>query len=165
MAFNMSMGVRKGNKALKARLEEVLTAKQAEIRAIEDPALSQLRVGVHADTPVVELLKKAGISNVVTYSLSEGSLGQVVTDVLDRKIDAAVVWAPLAGFFIWQFDAEHRLTAIPLATVLPAPAPFQALDETQPLAYAQRCQQFLHGVLESYGVVPAQLLTAWPNSR
>lgn len=135
------------------------------VQSLEDPVLPKLRVGVHTDTPVVELLKKAGVSNLTAYSLTEGNLGQVVADVLDRKVDVAVVWAPIAGFFIWQLDTEHHLTAVPLATVLPAPAPFQASGETQALAYAQRCQQFLHGVLESYGVVPAQLLTAGSNSR
>jgi mxaJ protein len=45
MSFNMSMGVRRGNKALKARLEEILTAKQAEIRAIlEDYGVPLLEV-------------------------------------------------------------------------------------------------------------------------
>lgn len=134
------------------------------VQSLEDPALSKLRVGVNADTPVVDLLKKARASNVVTYSLSEGPLGQVVTDVLDQKIDVAVVWAPLAGFFIWQSDTEHRLTAVPLAAVLQAPTAFQASGD-QALTYVQRCQQFLHGVLESYGVVPAQVLTAGSNSR
>jgi len=135
------------------------------VQSLADPALSKLRVGVNADTPVVELLKKAGVSNVTTYSLSEGALGQIVTDVLDRKIDVAVVWAPLAGFFIWQSDTEHRLTAVPLATVLTAPAAFQASGEVQAMTYVQRCQQFLHGVLESYGVVPSQVLTAGANAR
>ncbi|MCS7312978.1 MAG: c-type cytochrome [Acidobacteria bacterium] len=134
------------------------------IRSLEDIALSKLRVGVNADTPVVDLLKKAGASNVTTYSLSEGSLGQIVTDVLDQKIDVAVVWAPLAGFFIWQSDSEHRLTAIPLAMVLTAPTPFHSAEASS-MTYVQRCQQFLHGVLESYGVVPAQVLTAGSNAH
>ncbi len=85
---------------LKDRLEEV--------RSLDDPRLKTLKVGVQVNTPPHLGLGRRGIvgDNVVAYQLMYDSIahpedypGKQVEDLLAGRIDVALVWGPIAGYF------------------------------------------------------------------
>jgi mxaJ protein len=90
------------------------------IESFEDPALRQLRIAVQlagddgANPPPIDALTQRGIvGNVVGYSLYEARRDgepALVRDLLDGKVDIAIVWGPLAG----HASKRHReLVATP----------------------------------------------------
>ena len=98
-----------------------------EIRSLDDPRLTRLRVGVQlagkdsSNTPPAHALSRRRIvSNVVGYTLY-GDYGEpnpparIVDAVARGDIDVAIVWGPLAGFF-----ASRENVPLTLAPVTPA---------------------------------------------
>jgi len=83
-----------------------LYAKDGEfrVRSWDDPVLRRARIGVVAATPPGDALVRKGlIRNVVSYrltiDLTAEHPGQIVEDVAAGRIDVAVVWGPIAGYF------------------------------------------------------------------
>ena len=79
-----------------------------EVRSLDDPRLKTLRVGVQVNTPPHIALARRGIvgSNVVGYQLMYDSIahpedypGKQVEDLIAGRIDVALVWGPIAGYF------------------------------------------------------------------
>jgi len=80
----------------------------AEIRSMDDPILKTLKVGVQVNTPPHLALGQRGIvgDNVVAYQLMfdsnahpEDYPGKEVEDLMAGRIDVALVWGPIAGYF------------------------------------------------------------------
>lgn len=85
------------------------------------PILRKVRVGVHLNTPPHVLLAEHGIvENVTAYPLSydpqfhpEDYPGKLVEDLLAGKVDVAVVWGPIAGYFAKKKGASLRIVPVP----------------------------------------------------
>jgi len=89
------------------------------ITSLDDPALRSLRVGVHligddyANSPAAHSLARRGItSNVVGYTVygdysQPNPPAQLIEAVEKGKVDVAIAWGPLAGYFA-------RKSAVPL---------------------------------------------------
>ncbi len=134
------------------------------IESIEDPILLSLRVGVPAGTPAADLAQKHRLLRRVDYPATLAALRQAIIDVLARKIDATLLWAPLAGLLVIELDPGHRLSMLPLAESMPPPATFSSPSDSSAVSErVVRCRDEVQGTLEAYGVVPAELL-APPNS-
>lgn len=94
--------------------------KEFKIQSLEDPILKKLRIGVHVNTPPSEILAQNGIiGNIVGYSLiydpefhPEDYPGKVVEDLINGKVDVAVVWGPIAGYFAKKKNAPLRIVPI-----------------------------------------------------
>ena len=80
----------------------------SEIRSLDDPQLKTLKVGVQVNTPPHNALGQRGIvgDNVVAYQLlfdpnehPEDYPGREIEDLLAGRIDVALVWGPIAGYF------------------------------------------------------------------
>lgn len=80
----------------------------AEVRSLDDPRLKTLKVGVQVNTPPHLALGQRGIvgDNVVAYQLMfdsnyhpEEYPGREVEDLIAGRIDVALVWGPIAGYF------------------------------------------------------------------
>lgn len=78
------------------------------IRSLDDPQLKTLKVGVQVNTPPHNALGQRGIvgDNVVAYQLMfdpnvhpEDYPGREIEDLLAGRIDVALVWGPIAGYF------------------------------------------------------------------
>lgn len=108
------------------------------ISSFDDPALHQLKIGVHligddyANSPPAHLLSMKGIvNNVVGYSIfgnyaDDSPPGKIIAAVAAGEIDVAIVWGPIAGYFA-------KRQTIPLTLV---PVPSDAGSSTLPLAYS-----------------------------
>jgi mxaJ protein len=78
------------------------------IRSLDDPSLRRLKVGVEVNTPPHDALGRRGIvgDNIVGYQLMfdsnfhpEDYPGKIVEDLIAGRIDVALVWGPIAGYF------------------------------------------------------------------
>ena len=83
------------------RAEDAITA-----RSVGDPALAGKRFGIIAATPPTNLLLKHQLlDRTESYSrATESHFGtpdrQMIQDLLDHKIDVALLWGPVAGYAI-----------------------------------------------------------------
>ncbi|MCS7313545.1 MAG: c-type cytochrome, partial [Acidobacteria bacterium] len=128
----------------------------------QDPNLSHLRVGLLTDTPAETIAAHYKFTRVVPYPLSPAGACALFADLHKGKIDAVLTWAPLAGYFVALTDEENRLQALPVPQPLPAPQWPKSASEGTSVSDSDllRCADRIQDVLESYGVPPAELLTA-----
>ncbi|MER9872400.1 substrate-binding domain-containing protein [Mesorhizobium sp. M0195] len=89
------------------------------IETIEDPKLSGKRIGVVESTPptanmaATKLLRTAKIYPLAVDTRVTPSMGEVmIKDLLAGKIDAAVLWGPMAGYYARELGAD--ITIVPL---------------------------------------------------
>jgi mxaJ protein len=92
-----------------------------EVTSLDDPILTQLKIGVHVNTPPHDALAERGIvgDNVVAYRLfhtpqadPQEYLGQIIEDLLAAKIDVALVWGPFAGYYAKKSSAPLQLVPL-----------------------------------------------------
>ena len=101
----------------KDRKLDVASAEQ--FLALDKAALSGLRIGVYERTPAVDWLKKHKLlDQAVPYRLLNPDPnhypGKIIDDDLVKgKIDAAVVWGPIGGYFARRI-ASPELVVLPL---------------------------------------------------
>lgn len=99
------------------RAEDGITA-----TAIGDPTFAGKRFGLIAGTPPTDLLLRHHLlAQTVSYSLLidtryESPSRQMLQDLVDKKIDASLLWGPYAGYYIAE---EH----LPLRAELLASEP------------------------------------------
>jgi len=97
------------------------------IRSFDDPALQSAKIGVHVIddgfTPAAQELATRGlVKNVVGYSIfgnlaTENPAADLIRAVADGKVDVAVAWGPLAGYFAQHSAIPLQLTPICAASV------------------------------------------------
>jgi len=93
-----------------------------DISSLDDPRLKTLRVGVQVNTPPHVALGERGIvgDNVTAYQLMfdpgahpEDYPGKEIEDLMAGRIDVALVWGPIAGYFQKKKAAES-LAVVPI---------------------------------------------------
>ena len=93
------------------------------ITGLDDPALKTMKIGVHlyaADgensPPAMALSSHGVVGNLVGFSTTYiGGMNQpddIIRAVVDRKVDVAFVWGPIAGYYAKQIGADLQLTPI-----------------------------------------------------
>jgi len=100
--------------------------RRLDVKSLDDPKLRTLKVGVQligddmANTPPAHALANRGIiNNVVGYTVygdyrHAHPASQIIDGIVNRDVDIAVVWGPLAGYFAQR-------SAIPLDVVPVSP--------------------------------------------
>jgi mxaJ protein len=142
-----------------------------EIRSLDDPRLKSLKVGVQANTPPHVALGERGIvgDNVVAYQLMfdsnahpEDYPGKEVEDLIAGRIDVALVWGPIAGYF-QKKKGEASLVLVPIEDPHNPAAPF-AFDISMGVRKADaelktrleealdRRRDEIRAILENFGV-------------
>lgn len=145
-----------------------------QISSFDDPRLRTLRIGVHVlgeqndSLPPVHAFTSRGIvRNLVGFSIF-GNLNEknppadLIKAVADGKVDIAVAWGPLAGYFMRQSRVPLEITPINGDPTLPN-LPFhfdiaigvregdQALKQSLDAELARR-RATIHKILNSYGI-------------
>ena len=101
----------------KGRKLDVASAEQ--FLALDKSVLSGLKIGVYQRTPAVDWLKKHMLlGQAVPYRLLNADPnhypGKIIDDdLVNGKIDAAVVWGPIGGYFARRI-ASPELVVLPL---------------------------------------------------
>jgi mxaJ protein len=102
------------------------TRDRLTIKSLDDAVLRTVRIGVHlvgddySNTPPAHALSARGIiDNVRGYTLygdynSPNPPADILKALVDREIDVAIVWGPLAGYF-----AQHLREPLTLTPVSP----------------------------------------------
>jgi ABC-type amino acid transport substrate-binding protein len=73
---------------------------------LDDPRLKDLHIGVISGTPPSDLLLRHGLmAKARPYPLTvdtrvDAPSHRMLADIVDKTIDAGVLWGPLAGYFI-----------------------------------------------------------------
>ncbi|MEX6506767.1 substrate-binding domain-containing protein [Jiella sp. M17.18] len=145
-----------------------------DFSSIRSPELKTLRIGVHligddgANTPPVEVLGREGIvDNVVGYMIygdyrESSPPERILDDVANGKLDVAIVWGPLAGYYAKHSKVPLKVTPV-TGTEAFMPLVFQYRigmgvrkdDEALRLklnAVIARHQDEIDALLDSYGV-------------
>lgn len=78
--------------------------KGLQIKSLDDPILKEVKIGVYANTPPHIALSERGITkNVVGYEVfydpQDNYPGKIIDDLAAGKIDVAIVWGAIAGYF------------------------------------------------------------------
>jgi mxaJ protein len=103
----------------------------APVQSLDDPRLKTLKVGVQVNTPPHLALGQRGIvgDNVVAYQLMfdsnyhpEEYPGREVEDLIAGRIDVALVWGPIAGYF--QKKKAAALVVVPIDDPKDSGTPF-----------------------------------------
>lgn len=94
------------------------------IASLDDPRLRALRIGVHvlgeADDslpPVHALISRGIVRNLVGFSIfgnlaEKNPAADLIQAVIDKTVDVAVAWGPLAGYFSLNSPVPLTLTPI-----------------------------------------------------
>jgi mxaJ protein len=143
-----------------------------EVRSLDDPVLRELQIGVHVQvggsgvSPGTHALVSRGlIRNQVGFTpdySKPNPLLSIVEAVAEGKVDVAIVWGPVAGYF-----AKQQLIRLELVPVTPEiDLPFmpmvfpisigvrpgdEALRDELNAALARRWDE-IQAILEEYGV-------------
>jgi mxaJ protein len=90
------------------------------ITSLDAPELKMLRIGVYANTPVEESLARRGLLDHLTaYSLFFDPTGdrdrpaKLLDDLVAGKVDVAIPWGPLAGYYAKKLNAPIEMQALP----------------------------------------------------
>ena len=143
-----------------------------QVKSLDDPILKQLKIGVYINSPPAEALaEKDIVKNVVGYNLlydyKQDRPGKIIEDLIAGEIDVAVVWGPVAGYFVKKLNVSY-LEIVPLQGGDPG-TPFtfefsmgvregnKALKAQLEQALSKR-QAEIRKILEDYGVPLLPLL-------
>lgn len=153
-----------------------------KIKSMDDPTLHHLRIGVHITgdeednlPPVNALISRGIVRNMVGFNIygknfdEKNPSADLIRAVADKKVDIAIAWGPMAGYFARRSAVPLQVT--PVDVVSPNPnIPFTfaismgvrqgdtvLLDRLNTEIQQHRAQ--IQHMLESYGV---PLLTAKP---
>jgi quinoprotein dehydrogenase-associated probable ABC transporter substrate-binding protein len=93
------------------------------VTGLDDSALKTMKIGVHLfaadgeNTPPAMALSSHGVvGNLVGFSTTyAGGMNKpedIVRAVVDRTVDVAIVWGPIAGYYAKQIGADLQLTPV-----------------------------------------------------
>lgn len=138
-----------------------------EVDSLDDPALEDLKIGIIARTPPVNMLVRRGLlDNIESYDLMVDTrhyapTRDLVADLVAEEIDVALAWGPLAGY--WASQQEQPIRLVPLTADPGSKVGLQydiamGLRRREP-SWAERLNTFLAehdqeivALLEDYGV-------------
>src|SRR3954471_13909275 len=97
--------------------------KGLSVKSLDDPLLKKLKIGVHLlgddytnPPPVHELSKRGIVDNVVGFSTfysAENPPSAIIDAVASGRVNLAIVWGPLAGYFAGRQRVPLELVPIP----------------------------------------------------
>ena len=94
-----------------------LSRQKAPVPALNSPALRDLKIGIQVldeqFTPPGEALARRGLqTTIVGFDTIGDGADSIVRAVADQKVDLAIVWGPLAGYFAKEFGHDLRITLL-----------------------------------------------------
>jgi len=149
--------------------------RKLKIESFDDPQLNNLNIGLQVleedyAPPAQALARRHIVSKLVGYEVFGDEAGAIIRDVAHRKIDVAIVWGPLAGYFARPY--KNLLETRPVSPAFDPPGlPFtfaiamgvrksdaQLRDRLN--AALERHRKDIEHILRSYGVPQLQEPTA-----
>jgi len=100
-------------------LDQVRTA--ADFLALDRTQLAKLRIGIYDRSPASEWLARHGLEESgVPYKIMNADPSQYPGEIIEKdlaggKLDAAIVWGPIAGYFAKRVQTP-KLSVVPLSS-------------------------------------------------
>jgi mono/diheme cytochrome c family protein len=129
-----------------------LAERFTDLAALDDAGV---RVGVYAGSSAPEMV--GSLSGSRSFDFAEDGPGEAVREILAGNLEAAVLWAPLAGLGILQLDLDYELSMRTVGEPGAMPAFIEGTSETVS-EEPPPCAAEVLVLLESYGVLPAEKL-------
>jgi mxaJ protein len=94
-----------------------VSGQKEPVPSLDSRALHDLKIGVQfldeQYTPPGEALARRGLqSSIVGFDTIGNGADSIIRAVADQKVDVAVVWGPLAGYFAKEFGHDLQLTPV-----------------------------------------------------
>jgi cytochrome c5 len=115
------------------------------------PGVKNLEVGVQAGSAGADVARALGIAKIREYP-ADAAPAQALQDVKDAKLDAAILWAPLAGLAIIELGMDADVSVFSVDRPHPGPATLHSAAAGGP------CTLAILEELDVSGVLPAELL-------
>lgn len=125
----------------------------AQVPTAAAPGLRNLEVGVHSGTVGAEVARALGITTIREYSGAPSEAARPIEDVRDGKLDAAIMWGPLAGLVLVELGVGEDVSVFSVDKPRPAPSAYRAQASSD-----LRCSMAIRDELDVSGVLPAELL-------
>jgi mono/diheme cytochrome c family protein len=125
----------------------------AKVPGPDAPGMKEIEVGVQSGTPGADAARAIGVAKTREYPLALQTAIQPLRDIKDGKLDAAILWAPLAGLGIIELELDGQVAIYTVDKPREAPALLRAAATPGP------CANAVLDVLDANGVLPAELLT------
>jgi mxaJ protein len=135
------------------------SGKEPQIRSFDDPSLRHLRIGLPefteegANAPPAHALARRGIvGNIVGFKMWDvdsvkDPQGTIVEAVAAGKIDIAIVWGPVGGYFAKR--QQRHLEVVPVSPALDPPALPFVFDVSMGVRHGDEAfKKELEGVLD-----------------
>jgi mono/diheme cytochrome c family protein len=117
-------------------------------------ALKGIEVGVDQGTPGVDAAKALGLAKVKMYDAS--SPLQPLTDMQAGNLDAAILWAPMAGAGLLDMNMDDKVSVYAVDRPLDPPSGYSSAAT----GAVDPCAQAISDDLDADGVLPAELLVS-----
>jgi mxaJ protein len=93
------------------------SVRNLDISSFDDPRLKKMKIGVQTlddeyAPPAQALGKRGMLTNIVGYEPFGKIPGKIISDVGAGKLDTAVVWGPLAGYYARRSRKKLTLTPV-----------------------------------------------------
>jgi cytochrome c553 len=115
--------------------------------------LPGLAIEIYDEPTAVAITQDLHLTKVTRVPLTEQSPVQPLVDLAAGKVDAAILWGPLAGAGLIDLGLEDKVAVFSVDRPKSAPAEY-AHPDTPPDA----CAAAIADDLDSFGVLPAELL-------
>jgi mxaJ protein len=103
-------------------------SRELKITSFDDPVLHRLKIGVQMmgddyATPGIALTRRGLAQNIVGFRSSGNESQEIIQAVSSGRIDLAIVWGPLAGYY--SRSAARQLSIAPVPAFDPPGLPFR----------------------------------------
>jgi mono/diheme cytochrome c family protein len=119
---------------------------------VKAPGIANLRVAAEGGGAAAAAARAVGIANVTEYPDDPSAPFRALQDANDGKVDAAVLWAPLAGLGILELGLDGAVSVYAIDRPHAVPGTYSAVAATD------ACSMAIREELDVSGVLPAELL-------
>jgi hypothetical protein len=127
----------------------------AQVPNPDAPGLKTIEVGIQRGTASVDVARALGLTRVREYAFDLATAVQPLQDVKDQTLDAAILWAPLAGLALIELGLDDQVAVFAVDRPRDAPAALRAPAAT---GAVEPCAAAIADDLDASGVLPAELL-------
>jgi mono/diheme cytochrome c family protein len=124
----------------------------ATIPDAKAPGVKDLRAAVQGGSAAADAARAAGIVNMTESPFDASAPYKLVQGVANGSLDAAVMWAPLAGMSILELGLDGAVSTLSIDR------PGSAPDDFDVAATAEPCSSAIADELDVSGALPAELL-------
>ncbi len=132
----------------------LLVSAQGKITSATSPGLADLAVEINDEPSAVAITQDLHLKNVTRVPATGQSPVQPLVDLAAGKTDGAILWGPLAGIGMIDLGLEDKVSVFSVDRPKDPPPAFAG----QPTVQADACAAAIADDLDSFGVLPAELL-------